>query len=99
VVSHIPVPAVDRDAAEHGRCRERLGDPRRHSVPRHRTGPIGYEFLRVATHPRVSRRPIPMSGAWSFIEACLESPALTPLVPGPHHAAAADQTFRDAPHA
>ena len=42
---------------------------------------VGYEFLRVVTHPRVMRRPWTMAHAVRFLEALQVSPGLAFLVP------------------
>jgi hypothetical protein len=44
-----------------------------------------YEFLRVATHPRVFRRPLAAVQAWSFMQAVLSSPTVVPLVETEQH--------------
>ena len=45
-----------------------------------------YEFLRVATHPKVFRQPLTPLQAWAFIEVILESPGCRLLVAGTGHA-------------
>ncbi len=57
-----------------------------------------YEFLRIATHPRVLRNPWTVSKAWSFVDAMLASPALGMLVETDRHAGVVDQVFREVPH-
>ena len=93
VDTNVLVYAADRAAAEHDRCRERLEGWRAETVPWYLSWPIVYEFLRVSTHPRVFRQPMPLSDAWGFIRAILASPAVTVLVPGPQHAAVAERTL------
>lgn len=48
-----------------------------------------YEFLRVATHPRVFYHPWNMTDAWGFVRALLTSPGLQVLVETDRHAAIA----------
>jgi toxin-antitoxin system PIN domain toxin len=97
VDTNVLIYAADRGAVEHGRCREWLEAQRTQPVPWYVTWSIVYEFLRVSTHPRVFRHPMTVAEAWAFIAAVLASPALTLLVPGRHHAAVADRTFREIP--
>lgn len=97
VDTNVLVYAADADAPEHARCRARLEAWRAQSVPWYVTWPILYEFLRVTTHPRVFRNPLPLTAAWAFVQSLLAAPALTVLVPGMHHRAVADQTFAELP--
>jgi toxin-antitoxin system PIN domain toxin len=83
---------------EHARCRELLEAWRREPTPWYLTWGVVYEFLRVATHPRVFRTPWSVSGAWSFVEALLESPGLRTLSPTDRHAEVARQTVEELPH-
>jgi predicted nucleic acid-binding protein len=57
-----------------------------------------YEFLRIATHPRVLRTPWTATKAWSFVDAMLASPALGILVETDRHSAVVDQVLREVPH-
>jgi predicted nucleic acid-binding protein len=41
--------------------------------------------VRIATHPRVFRRPWQPAGSWSFLEALLASPTLSLLVETDRH--------------
>ena len=67
-------------------------------MPSYLTWNICYEFLRVATHPRVLRRPWSARQAWGFVEAVLASPSLGLLVPTERHAAAAAEVIKELPH-
>ena len=61
------------------------------------TWPILYEFMRVATHPRVIRPPWTVEKAWTFVSALLASPGLSVLVPTERHPLVAAQVFQDLP--
>ena len=85
VDTNVLVYAVDRDAPEHGRCRERLLGWRAQPEPWYLTWGVVYEFLRVTTHPRVFRNPWSPEQSWSFIEAVLASPSLALLTESDRH--------------
>lgn len=71
--------AADVDAPEHRRCRDHLERWRAEPVPWYLTWGIVYEFLRVATHPRVFKNPWSPGDAWGFLDALLASPTLRVL--------------------
>ena len=77
--------AADKSSAIHAPCRRRLLDWRRQTVPWFVTWGILYEFLRVATHPRVFRRPLRLAEAWTFLESLLDCGSLTVLSAGERH--------------
>lgn len=62
---------------------ERLNGSRRLALPWQSLG----AFLRLATHPRVSARPLAPADAWGAVSAWLRSPAAWIPQPGPGHAA------------
>ena len=93
VDTNILLYAADADSPDQAECRELLESWRRQSLPWHLTWGIVYEFLRVSTHPNVFRKPFNPGDAWSFIEATLASPSLTPLVPTERHQAVAAEVF------
>jgi len=63
--------AVNPDSPEHGQARRLLEDWRGGDRPWFLTWGIIYEFLRVATHPRVFPSPITLAQAGDWIEALL----------------------------
>ena len=85
VDTNVLIYAADRAAEGHARCRELLEEWRIRSGPWYLTWNIIYEFLRVATHPRVFRRPWSAVQAWGFISGLLESPGLSILTNGERH--------------
>jgi uncharacterized protein len=89
--------AAHESSPEHALCREHLEGWRRDPVPWFVTWPICYEFLRVATHPRMFERPWTQDAAMGFLEAIFASPALAILTPGERHGAILQQTIREIP--
>lgn len=49
--------------------------------------PCAYEFLKVVTHPRLFKQPLPLPEALDRLEATLDSPSVVMLGPGPGHRA------------
>jgi predicted nucleic acid-binding protein len=54
--------------------------------------------MRVATHPRVMRRPWGAPLAWAFVKALLGSPGLGVLVPTLRHADVTEQVVTEFSH-
>jgi toxin-antitoxin system PIN domain toxin len=90
--------AAERNFPEHARCRELLEGWRRQSSAWYGTWSILYEFMRVATHPRVFRRPWAASGAWGFVEVLLASPGFDLLIETDRHATVVAETIEELPH-
>jgi predicted nucleic acid-binding protein len=61
--------------------------------PWYLTWGIIYEFLRVATHRNVFRKPFPLSQAWNFIETILASSSVSILVETERHDRVASEVF------
>jgi toxin-antitoxin system PIN domain toxin len=97
VDTNVLVYAADEDAQAHRRCRDMLDEWRRQRSAWYTTWGVLYEFLRIATHPRVLRSPWTASKSWSFVDAMLASPALGILVETERHAGLVDQVFREVP--
>ena len=97
VDTNILLYAADCDAPEHAVCRDLVLTWREQTSPWHLTWGIVYEFLRVATHRSVFRKPFGSSAAWGFIEAVLASPSLTVLVETDRHQSVASDVFADMP--
>ena len=84
--TNVLVYAVDTNSPYHAACRTRIDGWRRGAAAWYLTWGICYEFMRVVTHPRVFRRPLSATDAWSFITAMRASPSLGMLVPTDRHA-------------
>jgi len=91
--------AADTNSEFHAPCRRLLEDARASSSPWFLTWGIVYEFLRVATHPRVYARPRSAAEAHAFVEALLGAPNARPLTPTDRHAQVLRQCLTDVPAA
>ncbi len=97
VDTNILVYAADRDSPEHAKCRELVLKWRAQPSPWYITWGILYEFLRVATHPNVFRKPFALSEARNFLEAVLASPSLGMLVETDRHQAVMAEVLEEVP--
>ena len=97
VDTNILLYAVDTDSPDHAKCRALVEGWREQASPWHLTWGIVYEFLRVATHPNVFRKPFTLAQAWSFVEAVLAVPSLAPLLPTERHSHVASEVFSEIP--
>lgn len=97
VDANVLIYAADVDSPHHGPSRAWLEGQRARPDAWFLTWAIVYEFLRVATHPRVMRRPWRTPAAWAFVEALLASPGLALLVPTSRHAEVAAQVIAELP--
>jgi uncharacterized protein len=97
VDTNILLYAADRAAAEHAVCQAKLDGWRAQAPAWHLTWGIVYEFLRVATHPRVWRRPWTVDQAWQFIDGLLVSPGLTVLSETERHPAVTRGVLAEVP--
>lgn len=89
--------AADTSCPEHHRTRALLDHWRSQPLPWYTTWGILYEFMRVATHPRVFRQPWTAVDAWRFVEALRASPGLGVLVHTERHRDIAAQTIAEVP--
>lgn len=97
VDTNILLYAADQSAREHKVCREFIEKCRRRTAPWHLTWGIIYEFLRVATHPRVLRRPMKIDLAWKFILGLRASSSLGILGGTDRHWEVASEVFSSVP--
>jgi hypothetical protein len=97
VDTNVLVHAVDSLSPFHLPCREALERWRSSSSAWFMTWSVVYEFLRVATHPRVLRPAYTAAQAWSTIEALLASPGLSVLTATTRHASVASDVLREVP--
>lgn len=86
VDSNVLLYAADETSEFHRPCRSLLEASRSGPTPWLVTWGIAYEFLRVATHPRVYTRPRSASEAHGFLRALLDSPSARVLTPTERHA-------------
>jgi toxin-antitoxin system PIN domain toxin len=97
VDTNILIYGADRDAPEHDVCRRLILEWREQPSPWYVTWGIVYEFLRVATHPRVFRMPFTLEQAWSFVVAVLASPSIGILSETDRHERVAHAVFSELP--
>jgi uncharacterized protein len=97
VDTNVLVYAADTSSPEHRRCRALLERWRTSSAAWFLTWGIGYEFLRVVTHPRVLRRPWSAGAATSFLDAVAAAPGLAMLVPTERHRDVLRDLVREVP--
>ncbi len=97
VDTNILVYAADADSPYHERCRERIDAWRSGANAWFLTWGIVYEFLRIATHAKVMRKPWNAAAAWQFVEVLLDSPSLSLLVPTERHPAVVAQIVAEIP--
>jgi toxin-antitoxin system PIN domain toxin len=89
--------AAEKNFAEHARCRDLLLSWRAQAAPWYLTWGILYEFVRVATHPRVFRKPWTAVDAWQFVSILLDSTSVGMLIETPRHASVASQVLDEVP--
>lgn len=98
VDTNVLVYAANAESPFHRACRNWLERQRARPDAWYTTWPIVYEFLRVATHPRVLGRPWSAAAAWNFITALLASPGLGLLAPTERHSEVAGAVLAEFPH-
>jgi toxin-antitoxin system PIN domain toxin len=98
VDTNVLVYAANVDSQFHSPCRDWLEHHRSRPDAWFTSWPILYEFLRVATHPRVLRQPWNVRTAWAFIAALLAAPGLSVLAATQRHADVARDVFAELPH-
>ena len=97
VDTNILVYAADVRSPFHSSCRGWIEQQQQRSEAWYTTWPILYEFLRVATHPLVMRRPWNANTAWKFVASLLASPGLSVLEATDRHAEVAAHFIEEFP--
>lgn len=77
--------AANTDAPDHVAARRFLLDTLRSAERWYLSEGIVYEFLRVATHPKVFPAALPAADAVAFLEPLIDSPVYSLLVMGDGH--------------
>ena len=95
--TNILVYAADEHSEFHSVCSQQIDQCRRDPEPVFLTWGICYEFIRVVTHPRFSRRLWPTQNAWRFLQTLLESENFTVLSATDRHASVLSQTLTEYP--
>lgn len=83
--TNILLHAANRDSDEHPAAAEFLARAATSSEQCFLTEGIVYEFLRVATHPRVFPKPLEWKEALRFLKPLLQSPSLLVLTADERH--------------
>ncbi len=91
--------AADETSEFHRPCRSLLEASRAGPTPWFVTWGIAYEFLRVATHPRVYAHPRSASEAHGFLRALLDSASARVLTPTDRHGEMLTACLADVPEA
>jgi uncharacterized protein len=91
--------AADTSSEYHEPCCRLLEHARASTTPWFLTWGILYEFLHVATHPRVYARPRSAAEAHAFVDALLRSPNVRLLAHTERHAQALAGCLADVPEA
>lgn len=89
--------AVNEDAPEQERCKLAVRRWCEQPTPWYLTWGVVYEFLRVATHPRVFRRPLSLEQAWSFLNVVLTSQSVDLLSETKLHRTVSSEVFSELP--
>jgi len=77
--------AFRADAPEHSRYKGWLEEMLRSDVMCGVSDLVLAAVMRIATHPRIGRRPATLGEALAFVEWLREHPACLPVSPGPRH--------------
>jgi toxin-antitoxin system PIN domain toxin len=97
VDTNILVYAANRLAPEHEPSRAFLDHLRSQPTAWFLTWGIAFEFLRVATHPRVFVTPWTAEGAWRYLDMLLAAPGARMLVPTHEHARVVSTVIANTP--
>ena len=97
VDTNLLIDAANADSPLQDRCRSLIQEWQSRPSAWFLTLGICYEFMRVATHPRVFGRPLKASEAWGFVAGILASPSVSLLVPTERHPRVAQEVFAEIP--
>jgi uncharacterized protein len=98
VDTNVLVYAAVSDSPHHATCRAWLESQCQRADAWYTTWPVIYEFLRVATHPRVLRNPLTLGQAWSFIAALTGAPGFAVLLPTARHTQVLESVLAESAH-
>lgn len=89
--------AAREDSEFHAHCYRRIMEARDGALPVFITWNIGYEFLRVITHPRIYPQPWSLAEGCGFLAMLLESPSFGLLLPTEQHQRVLSEIARELP--
>lgn len=97
VDTNVLVDAADTDSPFHDPCRTRLESWQRQHTAWFLTLGVCYEFMRVATHRRIFKKPWRVTEAWGFVSGILAAPAVSLLLPTERHVRVALEVYEEMP--
>lgn len=95
--TNILIYAVNKKSEFHIVCQQFLDNCRDGLTATYLSWNVGYEFLRVATHPQATRTPLTTSNASNFLQKLLASPGIEMLYPTSRHSEVLAQTLSELP--
>ena len=93
--TNVLIYAADSRSDFNSPCRDFIEDRMNDPTPTYLTWNICYEFLRVATHPRVFARPWTAEAAMNFIQVILDSETFSILEHTERHTALLAETLSE----
>ncbi len=97
--TNVLLDSANEDSKFHSPCYRLLDQWRTDATEVFLTWNVGYEFMRVTTHPRYLRSPWTPRRACRFLQTLLHAPGFDLLRPTPRHAAVLAQTLEEIPEA
>ncbi len=97
VDTNVFVHAADRRSTEHRACKRVLDAWLAQNMVWYSTWGVLYEFLRVVTHPKVFRHPLPSDQAIAFVRGLLACPSFEILAHTERHDAVLAETAARVP--
>ncbi len=96
--TNVLVYVANRDAELHQACQRLIEKCRERASPWYLPWPVGYEFMRVCTHPNVLPHPWSIAAAWRFLQSIFDAPGAALLRPTLRHAAVLSEVIAEVPH-
>ncbi len=85
VDANLLIYAVDRDSPQHAPARRWLEAALSGSEPFGIPWIVALAFVRIATHPRIMRKPLEVTAALEYIDDWLDQPHVKLIAPGENH--------------
>ncbi len=85
VDANLLIYAVDQDSPHHDAARRWLEDTLSGTTDTGLAWIVVLAFIRITTHPRIMRRPIPTETALEYVSGWLEQPFVSFVRPGKQH--------------
>jgi toxin-antitoxin system PIN domain toxin len=97
VDTNVFVHAAIQNSDEHAKCLALVSAWRTQKLPWYTTWGVLYEFMRVVTHPRACRKPVPTDKALEFVHSIVASRSLTVLTNTERHESILAHTLQEVP--